>query len=276
MTALPKSWLGLAASVIALLFTPSRAFPDALPSLQDPPHPLTVWYLGHCGFAVQVGRKLLIFDYLSERGTPAADPGAGGLDDGNIEPDDLEGLDVYVFTTHSHTDHFDPVILEWEGKVEGIHYFFGWQAGDDPKHHYLIGPRATAEVDGIEIYTINSHHSGVPEVAFLLHVNDRWIYHNGDYRQEYLSDFQYLRTLTDHMDGVFTLGDHDENGQYTHQAHYLMDHFHPDALFPMHLGGREQELVVFAQVMKERGYGTNIPVPARRGDRWEIGSGMRP
>ncbi|MFH1765370.1 MAG: hypothetical protein ABIF09_14370 [Gemmatimonadota bacterium] len=87
------------------------------------------------------------------------------------------------------------------------------------------------------MFPIKSHHSGVPEVAFLLHVNDRWIYHNGDYRQEYLSDFPYLRTLTDHTDVVFTLGDHDEIGQYTHQAHYLMDHFRPDALFPMHLGG---------------------------------------
>jgi hypothetical protein len=44
---------------------------------------------------VQVGRKLLVFDYLSERGTPAAEPGAGGLDDGTIEPDNLEGLEVY-------------------------------------------------------------------------------------------------------------------------------------------------------------------------------------
>jgi L-ascorbate metabolism protein UlaG (beta-lactamase superfamily) len=239
---------------------------------------LTVWYLGHCGFAVQVGTRLLVFDYLSERGTPALDRQAGGLGDGVIEAADLEGLDVYVFVTHSHEDHFDPAVLAWEdelgatdagsGEAGSIHYFFGWEAGSNPEHHYLVGPRATAEVDGVEIYTINSHHSGVPEVAFLVHVDGRWIYHNGDYRQDYVPDFEYLATLTDHMDLVFHAGLTNEEWQYTHQGYSLMEHFQPDAFFPMHFGGNEEEMEAFPRVMAERGYDTPIPVPRRRGDRW--------
>jgi len=62
---------------------------QAPPSQSASPSPLTVWYLGHCGFAVQVGEKLLVFDYLSDMGTPSRDPDAGGLADGVIEPADF-------------------------------------------------------------------------------------------------------------------------------------------------------------------------------------------
>jgi L-ascorbate metabolism protein UlaG (beta-lactamase superfamily) len=231
----------------------------------------TVWYLGHCGFAVRINQKLLVFDYVSGRGSPPADSSAGGLDDGYIQPGDLDGLDVYVFITHSHSDHYDPTILQWADWTKRIEYFFGWKAGDDARHHYLVGPRATAEVDGIRVYTINSHHSGVPEVGYLVQVKGIWIYHNGDYRQDYIPDFEYLSMLTHHMHLVFTAGLHDERWQYTHQAHYLMEHFRPDALFPMHHGGAEERGAEFARVMAERGYDTFIPVPRRRGDRWAIG-----
>ena len=253
--------------------TPRPVTQEALPAL-------TVWYLGHCGFAVRVGTRLLVFDYLSERGTPADDPGAGGLDDGVIEPADLEGLDVFVFVTHPHSDHYDPAILAWEEELEAadaeeggagaIHYFFGWQAGENPAHHYLVGPRATTEVDGLEIYTINSHHSGVPEVAYLVHVDGRWIYHNGDYLQDYVPDFRYLGTLTDHLDLTFHVGLTNEEWQYTHQGYYLMEHFHPDAFFPMHFGGNEEEMGAFPEAMAEREFDTFIPVPRRRGDVWRI------
>jgi L-ascorbate metabolism protein UlaG (beta-lactamase superfamily) len=247
--------------------------PHPLVARQPQAEGLTVWYLGHCGFAVQVGTRLLVFDYQEEFGTLAVDEGAAGFADGQIEPKDLEGLQVHVFTTHSHSDHFDPVILSWEEEAEDITYFFGWEAGQNPLHHYMVGPRASAEVDGLQVYTINSHHSGVPEVAFLVHIEGAWIYHNGDYRQDYIPDFEYLATLTDHMDLVFHAGLHDEQWQYSHQVAYLLDHFLPDAFFPTHFG-RESEKEKgdeFARVMAERGYETLIPVPERRGDRWHFG-----
>ncbi len=243
---------------------------ETLAAAQQSPSAVTVWYMGHSGFAVRVGTKLLVFDYQTEHGTPAADPAAGGLEDGTIEATDLEGLDVYVFVTHSHSDHYDTAILGWEREVQGIEYFFGWEAGDNPEHHYLVGPRATAEIDGMQIFTINSHHSGVPEVAYLVFVDGRWIYHNGDYLQDYIPDFQYLSTLTNHMDLVFHAGVTNEEWQYTHQGYYLMDHFSPGVFFPMHRGGREEEAAEFQLAMTARGYDTFVPVPLRRGDRFVI------
>ena len=244
---------------------------DPLPSPTQTQSEAIVWYLGHTGFAVQLDRKILIFDYSSEMGSPAADPAAGGLRDGRVDPHDLEGMDVYVFVSHSHGDHYDDTILGWEEEVEGITYLFGWQAGDNPEHHYLVGPRATAEVNGIRIYTINSHHSGVPEVAFLIHVDGIWIYHNGDYMQEYEEDFPYLGTFTDHIDLVFTHAAARDVWQSYHQGIYLMEHFHPDAVFPIHMSDEEVERgEAYVRAMRERGMETPILLPVRRGDRFEI------
>ena len=54
--------------------------------------------------------------------------------------------------------------------VPDIAYFFGWKAAEDPSYHYLIGPRAELKSGGLDIVTINSHHSGGPEMAWLVKV----------------------------------------------------------------------------------------------------------
>jgi len=44
----------------------------------------------------------------------------------------------------------------------------------------LTSPQA----GGLEIATINSHHSGIPEVAWLIKADGLVVYHNGDCRPE--------------------------------------------------------------------------------------------
>ena len=117
---------------------------------QSSPPPLkageaTVWYLGHCGFAVRTARHVLIFDYQERRDgpQPRTRPAAPGLDRGWVDPAEIARDRVRVFVSHSHDDHFDPVIFAWRKAVPDIAYFFGWKAADDPAYHYLVGPRAT-------------------------------------------------------------------------------------------------------------------------------------
>jgi L-ascorbate metabolism protein UlaG (beta-lactamase superfamily) len=231
-----------------------------------------IWYLGHCGFAVRTARHLLVFDYQERRDgpVPRTPPAAPGLDRGWIDPAEIARDRVRVFTSHSHTDHFDPVTFTWKRTIPDIAYYFGWKAADEPSYRYLVGPRATFEGDGLEIFTINSHHSGVPEVAFLVKVDGLVIYHNGDYRMDYRADFPHLQQHAKRVDLVFVLGVSDPTDQYALQTTDLIERFHPGAVFPMHAQAGAPMYREFA-----RTFGARVPVmvPEKLGDRFEYRGG---
>lgn len=232
---------------------------------------VTVWYLGHCGFAVKVGDKLLVFDYVSNLGSPPADPDAGGLDDGTIAPADLEGLEVFVFTSHSHGDHFDRTIMEWAGGGEGVHYFFGWEAGDMADHHYMVGPNASAGVSGVKIYTVNSVPDGIPEVAYLVEIDGIWIYHNGDHFARDDEDLEYLAGISSEIDLAFVPGYAASGAPFFEKEMRFLERFKPRIVFPMHRSGEEEAAREWAQVLSDRGMTLELRFPQARGDRFDLG-----
>jgi L-ascorbate metabolism protein UlaG (beta-lactamase superfamily) len=235
----------------------------------------TVWYLGHCGFAVRTAQHLLIFDYQERRDgpQPRMRGGATVLGAGWVDPATIAGDRVRVFVSHSHDDHFDPVILGWRKSIPDIAYYFGWKAAEDPANHYLAGPRATHTGDGLEIVTINSHHSGVPEVAFLVKVDGLAIYHNGDYRMDYKADFPYLQKYAARFDLVFVLGVSDESIQYGQQNRELFERFKPGAIFPMHAEAGARMYHEFAEAFRARMPELSVAVPEKLGDRFEYRGG---
>ena len=72
---------------------------------------MEIRYLFHSGFAVETGAHLLIFDYYKDT------PRGGKLADGVIDPAEVSGRDVVVFASHSHGDHYSPVIFGWRGTL---------------------------------------------------------------------------------------------------------------------------------------------------------------
>jgi L-ascorbate metabolism protein UlaG (beta-lactamase superfamily) len=192
-----------------------------------------VWYLLHCGFAVRTQSKLLIFDYIHKRLRAPEDTTPASLANGRINPAEIADLDVYVFVTHEHTDHFDETIFNWRDSIPGITYFFGWEASDNPADHNMIGPRATYADDNIEVYTINSHHSGVPEVAYLVKTDSLVIYHGGDYNQDYEADIPYLKQFAPKVD-IAMLDDWCGGPIMA-----VLEQLSPSLVFPQHFGGDE-------------------------------------
>lgn len=270
--ALGSTLLGAAAIAVEAPRLVAAAGPS---SLALAPGEATVWYLGHCGFAIRTARHLLIFDYQEKRDGPQPRtlPAAGGLDRGWVDPAQIARDRVRVFVSHSHDDHFDPVVFGWRKTVPDIAYYFGWNASNDPANHYLVGPRATCAGDGLEIITINSHHSGVPEVGFLVKVDGLAIYHNGDYRMDYQADFPYLQAHAARLDLAFVLGVSDESIQYGRQNRDLFDRFRPNAVFPMHAEAGARMYKEFAEAFRARVPGLPIMVPERLGDRFEYRGG---
>ena len=195
-----------------------------------------IWFLGHCGFAVQTLHYFLIFDYVEEHLRNAyRQPDNPSLSTGYIRPEEIKDLKVRVFTTHEHGDHYDPVIFDWTNHIADIEYFFGWRATNNTEHHHLIGHRASWQDEDMEIHTINSNHSGVPEVAYLVMVDGLAIYHNGDYQGNYQEDVSYLKTMSDSVDLAFLSCVWQEQWTYHRVTLELITGLQPNAAFPMHV-----------------------------------------
>lgn len=247
----------------------------------------TIWYLRHSGWAVRLGDVLLIFDYQESMGLEdVTDETPRNLENGFIDPEEISDLDVFVFVTHAHGDHYDPVIFDWQGKVENLTYFIGWEeqpethcerfVAADAECHTMAGLRATAEVDGLEVYTIDSHHNDIPEVAYLVRYADWVVYHNGDYMADYVADYSYLNTVSDGIDMAFVAGIPSHRWPHLARAVHLAREFDVPVLFAMHF--RDSEMCEsFVADMAAEGVSADVICPTARGQRYVVakGGGLR-
>jgi L-ascorbate metabolism protein UlaG (beta-lactamase superfamily) len=182
---------------------------------------------------------------------------------------------VVVFVTHSHVDHFDPIIHGWRETVSDIRYFFGWEVEEAPGCHSLPAPRACIRQEDLTIHTVNSHHSGVPEVAFLVQVDGLTLFHGGDYQgrmsrspqHQVVEDMAYLRTLVDGVDLMFL-------GAWAGDPNRaVLRGLPPRVVFPMHDRKREERYLAFAAELADLGFTAPVTCPARRGDRFQYRNG---
>ena len=257
---------------------PSPAFAGGAadwPALK--PGEATVWYLGHCGYAVKTRSKLLVFDYTGDFKPQVQPPAERALANGWINPEEIKDLDVIVFASHDHADHYDSVIRGWEKAVKTIHYVFGWDAGAAPHVHSLAGPRGTAAFDGVEIFTVNDHHDTVPEVAFLVRVDGVTIYFNGDYYGKMgrdlpsttVNDMRYLRSKSQTVDLAFILA----SASDTYNT--IIRSLAPKTVFPMHAPANGESMyATYASDLRKAGIDTPVVVPDKPGKRFDVRNGM--
>lgn len=146
-------------------------------------HPLPmmkVTYIGHSGFLAELPQATLLFDYYT-----------GRLPD--IRPD----KPVYIFSSHSHGDHYNPEIFRYKDQCSQIHYIFG----SEIRERYFSQNTVTSDQEGIyhtvfrgapitfldphtlwsdgliRVQTLASTDLGV---AFLMDIGGRRIFHAGD------------------------------------------------------------------------------------------------
>jgi L-ascorbate metabolism protein UlaG (beta-lactamase superfamily) len=258
--------------ILAFSQAPKAKAPLPGPGLEaPPPDGAIVWYLGHCGYAVRTRDHFLIFDYQEQRDgpQPKTKPAHPSLASGWITPEEIRALKVRVFVSHSHQDHFDPIIYSWRKTIPDVLYYFGWQAGDDPLDAYLVGPRAELKSGGLEITTINSHHSGVPEVAWLVKVDGLVVYHNGDCQPaEPAAEHAFLKTKTDAVDLAFVFPVTEPSQKYTIQERDFFTRFRVGAAFPMHAQAGAAMYREFKKVFEAEFPGLVIHVPEAMGQRF--------
>jgi L-ascorbate metabolism protein UlaG (beta-lactamase superfamily) len=198
-----------------------------------------VWYLGHSGWAVLTRNHFLIFDYAKSGELPD-EP---SLANGTISPAELKGMNVTVFASHAHGDHYVPAIWEWRKTIPNITYVLGFRP-QEKETYSLLKSREKAELNGMEIIPIDSNDSGQ---GYFVKADGVAIFHPGDHanRQRDFSgpfkgEIDFLADAGLKADilfaPVFGCGFGDlvsvKKGVF-----YTIDRLSARSVFPMHAGG---------------------------------------
>jgi L-ascorbate metabolism protein UlaG (beta-lactamase superfamily) len=124
---------------------------------------MEVKYLLHSGVLVKSNESVLIFDYYKK---------------GIEEKDISDAASVYVFVSHSHGDHFDKKIFEWEKINSNITYILSSDIDINDSDRILkMALGEELNLNGIKITTLDSTDEGV---AFVVETDEGTVFHAGD------------------------------------------------------------------------------------------------
>lgn len=139
---------------------------------------LKVTYVYHSCFLIRKNNVMFIFDVPSNE----------LLSDEHIEfiLDSIREKDVYIFISHGHRDHFNMKILNFISSAKNVSYIISEDvivkhglyifSGID-KYLVVAKPNQTYNLNDYEVVTFESTDLGV---AYLIKINDDYVYYSGD------------------------------------------------------------------------------------------------
>lgn len=191
---------------------------------------MKVTYLYHSGFAVEDESAVYIFDYYK-----------GKL------PEIDAAKPMYVFASHRHKDHFNPVIFEWENVHSKIQYILSNDIEAVPaSNRFFLAPGQKVRIGQIKVTTLCSTDE---RVAFLVECGDRLIYHAGDlnwwhweeesidYNRKMRKNYQKeIKKLSGKkIEIAFVVLDPRQGGAAFSGMDYFMRNVRATHVFPMHM-----------------------------------------
>jgi len=221
---------------------------------------LQITYYYHSGFSVKWEDVLLIFDYwLGEKEELPEDK--------RITRETLNHFSkVYVFVSHEHPDHLDPVIFTWQDHP-GIRYIYAADLPTDPDRPegVILAPGDKADLsDGLTVTAFDSTDLGV---SFLVDVAGTNVFHAGDlnfwhWREEStaaeieLADRDFRNAVEpishENVDVAFCPTDPRQGMLFDAGANYFMLAVKPKLMIPMHFWMREDIVREYARANRCR------------------------
>ena len=236
---------------------------------------LTVTYLYHSAFSVELDDVLLVFDY--------APSGKESDAQGTLNRQALARYrQVVVLVSHSHGDHFDPVIFDW-AEAGRVHYVLSHDIPDKwPGLRLRAGESAAA--GGV---TVEAYASTDLGVSFLVKLGDYTVFHAGDLNLWHWREVSTLREIEQaerdfhaavkplqgkEIDLAFFPVDPRQGSLYDAGANFFVLEVKPRVLIPMHW----QERVDVAQeyVRKNRTRRVEMVALTQPGDTVVIGKSL--
>lgn len=224
---------------------------------------IKIQYIYHSGFSVELEGRQFIFDYYS----------------GQIDLINLQGKNTFIFASHGHPDHYNPVIFEWQKENPSLKYILSSDiALPNEKYEepnlYWLSPYEEIQVSGIQIKAYGSTDLGV---SFLVQWAGVTMFHAGDLNwwhwwgetpeeiakaeKEFKREISKIKGVE--IDVAFFPVDPRLEHNYTLGADYFIQEIGPKALIPMHFGKNVDEPIQYSQKMKDKNTRTKVILLAK-------------
>lgn len=223
---------------------------------------MKVTYISHSGFLIEMEKVNLLFDYFK----------------GEIPKMDKE-KPLYVFVSHSHHDHFNPLIFELEKQYDTVTYIMSGDVVCDRalKRCHKMGAYEKKQIDDLTIRTLKSTDLGV---AFCIQVEKKTLYHAGDLHwwhwigepdednlymeKAYKHELELLRDT--HIDVAFLVLDMRQEQAYDLGINEFLSTVDVDVVFPMHCWDEYSLIQTYKHSQKGEAYKGRIVDITKEGE----------
>ncbi|MFA5341255.1 MAG: MBL fold metallo-hydrolase [Clostridia bacterium] len=204
---------------------------------------MNITHLTHSSFLIETKKAYMLFDYF----------GKGKL------PDNIHKT-IYIFSSHSHQDHFDMRMFELYGNNPKAFFILSYDIrrkyGNKIKSDYprtqdniiYMMPDKQIDINDMHIETIGSTDAGV---AYIVDYDNKVFFHSGDLHfwiwKEESADYnekmekRYYREIKKLnnriIDYAFYPVDIRQEEDYDKGIKYFMEHTKTTKIFPMHYFG---------------------------------------
>lgn len=220
-------------------------------------------YLFNSGFFLETENYLILFDYYKdtvERGC-IKNKSNGAIDINDLKTDKK----ILVFVSHSHEDHYNPVIFKWADEIHSIKYILSSDIKLKNINKNINTISAYQEIVIEDVY-IKAYGSTDIGVSFLIKVDGVVIFHAGDLNWWYWNDdskaeienaeilykAEVKKIKKERIDIVFFPVDPRLKQEYYLGAEYFIKETAPKIFIPMHFGINYEITKKFAQVMQKQ------------------------
>lgn len=216
---------------------------------------LRIEYIYHSGFLVESDSKIYVFDYFQ-----------GPVQLKKAKP-------VYVFSSHAHADHFNPLIFDWQEERTNINYILSSDIHPQINSNKVkdnitfISPYEQKQMADTQVKAYGSTDLGV---SFLVRDGDVNIFHAGDLNWWYWwndssdeiikaeKNFkeEIAKIKGEQIDVAFFPVDPRLEHNYYLGAEFFIQEVKPKILIPMHFSSDVKAVKKFAGQMEN--YPTKI------------------
>jgi L-ascorbate metabolism protein UlaG (beta-lactamase superfamily) len=206
---------------------------------------LKIYYIYHSCFIVETESSFLIFDYFKHDKECNDDFKFNELFDKIIE----SVKPLYVFSSHSHQDHFNYDILSWSNEKENTYYILSSDIKlyEKKDNAYTAGKNEDLSINNLKINTFGSTDAGI---SFIVNVDGLIIFHAGDLNwwkwmddtdeEEAQMENAFKKIIKDimikdiNMDVAFFPVDGRLEDNYSSGGKYFIEQLNPKIFIPMH------------------------------------------